>query len=417
MKIQIISIGDEILIGDTINTNASFIAAELTRNQFDLTKISVVGDNEPEILNEFKETLAKNDVVITTGGLGPTHDDITKKCIAKFFNCKLVMNEEVLNDLKIFFEKRNRQITKVNEAQALVPDVAKIIKNKNGTAPGLWIDKDNKILVSLPGIPHEMKALITEEVIPKLISVRGAAPKIKKVINFLTTGLPESYLYEKLGNLDELLSGAKLAFLPNQFGVKMRVTVEEDTEESSANKLSEIEQKVRLLVGRYIYGVENITMEEVIARLLKERGLTVSIAESCTGGLICDRITNIDGSSKYFERGVVAYSNAAKVEILKVSEDIIAEHGAVSEIVAKEMAQGIRAISVTDIGLSTTGILGPTGATEDKPVGIVFIGLCDEKNCIAKKFQFGDDRILNKERAVQSALEILRRYLLGIPYE
>ena len=417
MKIQIISIGDEILIGDTINTNASFIAAELTRNQFDLTRISVVGDNESEILNEFKEALDKNDVVITTGGLGPTHDDITKKCITKFFNSKLVMNEEVLNDLKIFFEKRNRQLTKVNEMQALVPDIAKILKNQNGTAPGLWIDKDNKILVSLPGIPQEMKALITDEVIPKLISVRGAAPKIRKVKNFLTTGIPESYLYEKLGNLDELLSGAQLAFLPNQFGVKMRITVEEDTEETSANKLSEIEQKVRLLVGRYIYGVENIAIEEVIARLLKERGLTISIAESCTGGLICDRITNINGSSKYFERGVVAYSNAAKVEILKVSEDVIAEHGAVSEIVAEEMAQGIRAISVTDIGLSTTGILGPTGATEDKPVGIVFIGLCDEKNCIVKKFQFGDDRILNKERAVQSALEMLRRYLLGIPYE
>ena len=272
-------------------------------------------------------------------------------------------------------------------------------------------------MVSLPGIPQEMKALITDEVIPKLISVRGAVPKIRKVKNFLTTGIPESYLYEKLGNLDELLSGAQLAFLPNQFGVKMRITVEEDTEETSANKLSEIEQKVRLLVGRYIYGVENIAIEEVIARLLKERGLTISIAESCTGGLICDRITNINGSSKYFERGVVAYSNAAKVEILKVSEDVIAEHGAVSEIVAEEMAQGIRAISVTDIGLSTTGILGPTGATEDKPVGIVFIGLCDEKNCIVKKFQFGDDRILNKERAVQSALEMLRRYLLGIPYE
>lgn len=417
MKIQIISIGDEVLIGDIVNTNASFIAAELVKNQFNVTKISVVGDAESEILEEFSEALNKNDVVITTGGLGPTHDDITKKCIAKFFKSELRMNEEVLNDLKIFFDKRHRQLTKVNEMQALVPDVAKTIKNKNGTAPGLWITRDNKILISLPGIPIEMQEMITEEVIPQLISVRGAVPKIRKTKHLLTTGLPESYLYERLGNLDMILGGAHLAFLPNQYGVKMRITVEDADETSASNKLIEIEQKIRSKVGRFIYGTEDTTLEEVIARLLKERNLTISVAESCTGGLISDRITNVSGSSKYFERGVIAYSNSAKVEILKVSEDVIAEFGAVSERVAKEMAQGIRAISVTDIGLSTTGILGPTGATENKPVGLVFVGLCDDKNCFAKKFQFGDDRILNKARASQAALDVLRRYLLGIPDE
>jgi nicotinamide-nucleotide amidase len=241
--------------------------------------------------------------------------------------------------------------------------------------------------------------------------------RFRKVKNLLTTGIPESYLYERLGNLDELLMGAKLAFLPNQYGVKMRITVEENDEEKTINKLSGIEQKIRSLVGRFIYGSENITLEEVVGRLLKERNLTLSVAESCTGGLICSRITDVEGSSEYFERGIISYSNAAKVEILKVNEDFITEFGAVSEIIAKQMAEGVRAISGTEIGLSTTGIMGPTGATPEKQIGLVYIGICDDKICIAQKFQFGDNRILNKERTSQAALELLRRHLLGIPNE
>ncbi|MCX6149975.1 MAG: competence/damage-inducible protein A [Ignavibacteriales bacterium] len=417
MKIQIISIGDEILIGDTINTNALFIASKLVENQFEVPKITVVGDDEDEILNEFNDALSKNDAVIVTGGLGPTHDDITKKCISKFFNSDLIINEEALNDLKIFFEKRGRQLTEINRMQALVPEVASVLKNTKGTAPGLWVEKDKKILISLPGVPYEMEALMELSVIPKLLIARGKLNKIKKVKNLLTTGMPESYLFNRLGNLDELLQGAKLAFLPNQFGVKVRITVEDDTEDSAINRLSEIEQKIRTLVGRYIYGIENISLEEVIGRLLKERGLTIAIAESCTGGIISNRLTNISGSSDYFERGLVTYSNAAKVELLKVNEDSIVEFGSVSVEVAKQMAEGIKAISGTDIGLSTTGIMGPTGATSTKPVGLVYIGFCQEKVCFAKKFQFSEDRILNKERSSQAALELLRRQLLGIPYE
>jgi nicotinamide-nucleotide amidase len=417
MKVQIISIGDEILIGDTINTNAAFISSELIKNQFVVTKVSVVGDNEENITYEFKEALKENDIVIVTGGLGPTHDDITKKCLSKFFESELVMNEEVLKNIKTFFEKRRRKLTKENEMQALVPKIAEVINNLNGTAPGLWIEKNKKILVSLPGVPHEIKALIESKVIPKLLLFRGEAPDVRKVKLLLTTGIPESYLFKNLGDLDSLLKGANLAFLPDQFGVKLRITVEDINEETALNRLSEIEQKIRSAVGRFIYGSENITLEEVVGRLLKERDLTISVAESCTGGLICDRFTNIDGSSKFFERGVISYSNAAKVEILKVSEDAIAEFGAVSEVIAKQMAEGIRAISVTDIGLSTTGIMGPTGGSKEKPIGLFYVGLSDDNMSIAKKFHFGDDRILNKARATQAALEMLRRYLLGIPYE
>jgi nicotinamide-nucleotide amidase len=208
-----------------------------------------------------------------------------------------------------------------------------------------------------------------------------------------------------------------MAFLPNQYGVKLRITVTDLNDKDAANRLNEIEQKIRTKVGRYIFARGEETLEEVIGKILSERGLTLSVAESCTGGEICTRLTNVSGSSKYFERGIVTYSNAAKVELLKVNEDTIAQVGAVSPEVAMQMAEGVRAVSGTDIGISTTGILGPTGATTNKPVGLVYIGYCDEKVCTAKKFLFGEDRILNKQRATQAALEMLRRQLLGISDE
>jgi len=414
MKIQLISIGDELLIGDVINSNAAFISSELIKNHFQVTKVTTIGDNEKVIIQEFKDALSKNDAIIVTGGLGPTHDDITKKCIADYFGVELVLNEDVLTQLHDFFRKRNRKITPSNEQQALLPKGCLVLKNKLGTAPGIWMEENNKILISLPGVPHEMKALIEEEVIQGLVLKRGAVKSVIKSKNLLTTGIPESYLFERLGNIEELLKGAKLAFLPNSFGVKMRITVQEGDEEKAQNALTNIEQKIRSKVGRYIFGIDNDTLEEVIGRLLKERGLTIATAESCTGGLIAHRITNVSGSSDYFERGVVTYSNGAKVEILKVNEDTIAEYGAVSSEVAKQMAEGIRAISGTDIGLATTGIMGPTGATETKSVGLVYVGICDENSTCVKKFQFGDNRIINKERASQAALETLRRHLLGI---
>ncbi|MDP4191894.1 MAG: competence/damage-inducible protein A [Bacteroidota bacterium] len=417
MQAHIITIGDELLIGQTINTNAAYIGEELTKNRIHLAKSSVVGDDEKAILSEFKDAFEKNDLVIVTGGLGPTHDDITKACIVKFFNSELILNDEVLEDVKLIFEKRGRVMPKINETQALVPKIAKVIRNARGTAPGMWIEKDKKIFVSLPGVPHEMKSMIDNDVIPGLLKLGVIGGKVRKVKNLLSTGIAESLLYEQLGDLKELLRGAKMAFLPSQFGVKMRITVEENTEEASIDKLSEIEQKIRTLVGRYIFGTEDETLESVIARLLSERGLTLSIAESCTGGLIANRITNIAGSSTFFERGIVSYSNAAKVELLKVNEDTIAQYGAVSLEVARQMAEGIKATSGTDIGLSVTGILGPGGATKEKPVGLVYIGICDDVVCSAKRFQFSEDRLLNKDRAAQAALDLLRRHLLGISYD
>lgn len=417
MKAYLISIGDELLIGQTINTNVAYIGSALSDINIEVIESSVVGDNMEAIINELDKASSMADLIVITGGLGPTHDDITRSAIVKYFKTELIQNKEVLEDIQQFFSKRGRTVTELNASQALVPQIAIPIRNKRGTAPGMWIEKNNKIYIVMPGVPYEMKGMMEDFVIPKLSDLtKGNGSVIKKII-LQTTGIPESTLFERLGNLDELLQGAKIAFLPNQYGVKLRITVTEANAEVALNRLNEIEQKIRTKVGRYIFARGEETLEEVIGKILSERGLTLSVAESCTGGEICTRLTNVSGSSKYFERGIITYSNAAKVELLKVNEDTIAEAGAVSPEVAMQMAEGVRAVSGTDIGISTTGILGPTGATTNKPVGLVYIGYCDEKVCTAKKFLFGDDRILNKQRATQAALEMLRRQLLGISDE
>lgn len=414
MKSYLISIGDELLIGQTVNTNAAFIGNKLADINIDIIRISIVKDNENDIIEELDLAKEKSDVIIITGGLGPTHDDVTKRTLVKYFNTELIENPDVLENIKTIFEKRGREVTPLNEQQALVPKIAKVISNEYGTAPGMWIEHEKKIYIIMPGVPYEMKPMMENFVIPELTEIAATEGLLIRRLILQTTGLPESTLYEKLGNLKELLDDAELAFLPSPYGVKLRITVKTSDEETAKNKLTEIEQKIRSKAGRYIFARGEERLEETVGRLLTERDLTISIAESCTGGNISNIITNVAGSSKYFERGVVSYSNAAKVEILKVDEDTVTKHGAVSQEVAMQMAEGIKSISGTDIGLSVTGILGPSGATTDKPVGLIYIGYCDEKVCTASKFYFGNDRLINKQRATQAALDILRRNLLGI---
>jgi nicotinamide-nucleotide amidase len=414
MDAHIITIGDEILIGQTLNTNAAYIGGKLADIQVFVKKSSVVADQEQEILKEFKNCWENNDLVVVTGGLGPTHDDVTRQCIVKFFNTELVQNKDVLEEIKTMFAKRGREVTKVNEGQALVPKISKVIRNSRGTAPGFWIEKKNKIFIAMPGVPFEMKEMMENFVLPALKEKLKSPTEISLRKTLQTTGIPESELFEKLGNLNELLEGARLAFLPSQFGVKLRITAREKTDEEAKDKLTEIEQRIRSKVGRFIFSREEELLEEVVAKLLKERGLTISLAESCTGGGLANVLTNVSGASAYFERGIVSYSNASKVEILKVLEDTLAEHGAVSLEVARQMAEGVKSISGTDLGISITGIMGPTGATTDKPVGLVYIGLCDDKVCTAREFRFGDERIINKQRTIQAALDMIRKHLLGI---
>jgi nicotinamide-nucleotide amidase len=417
MKAYLISIGDELLIGQTINTNVAFIGSLISDINITIVKATIIGDDIKVILDELELASARADLIICTGGLGPTHDDVTRNAFLQYFKTELVQNLEVIEDIKSLLKRRGRELKKTHEDQAMVPAVAKILRNENGTAPGYWMEKDNKIFIVLPGVPYEMQAMMSNHVMPKLIETIGKPEEYIKKITLQTTGLPESVLAERLGDIEELLSGSQLAYLPNQYGVRLRITVKSDNEEQATNKLLGIEQKIRTKIGRFIFGRDNDNLEEVVARLLKERELRISVSESCTGGGLANRLTNINGSSSYFERGVVTYSNAAKVELLKVDEDVMLEKGAVSAEVAMQMAEGIKSISGTDIGVSLTGILGPTGGVAEKPVGTVFIGYCDNKVCTAKRFQFGEDRLLNKNRATQAALEMVRRNLLGIALE
>ena len=416
MKIHIITIGDEILIGQILNSNASFIGELLSNNSYNVTSSSTIADNKSTIVEEIKSAMNKNDVVLCTGGLGPTHDDVTLEAIVEVFETELIINDDVLNDIKDMFAKRGRELTETNRLQAQVPKNCIPIRNQNGTAPGIFIKKNNKIFVAMPGVPLEMKAMMEDFVLPKMLE-KFPAEYVTKIKTLLTTGIPESYLYDEVKSIEGILEKGNLAFLPSQFGVRMRITAKDKNEEKAKERIFELEQQIRAKVGRYIYGNDDQKLEEVVGRLLKDRGLRIAIAESCTGGLISSRITNVGGSSEYFERAMVTYSNGAKVELLGIDEDFLIQYGAVSLEVARQMAEGIRGVSGTDIGLAVTGIMGPTGATEGKPVGLVYIGICDDKVCTAREFRFGDNRLLNKDRTSQAALEMLRRNLLGISYD
>ncbi len=353
MKIHIVTIGDEILIGQILNSNAAFIGDLLNNNSYQVTSSSVIGDDEHSIISEISSAIKENDVVLCTGGLGPTHDDVTLSAICKVFDTELVENSDVLEDIKDIFQKRDKELTKLNRQQALVPKISIPIRNKNGTAPGVWIEKDGKIFAAMPGVPAEMKSMMQNFVLPKLLEKFPPKYVTKNKI-LLTTGIPESYLYDKIKTLEGVVEKGNMAFLPNQFGVKIRITASDEDEKKVDERIFEVEQQLRAKIGRYIYGINDQTLEDVVGKLLKDRALTVAVAESCTGGLISSRITNISGSSQYFERSLITYSNGAKVELLGIDEDLLTKYGAVSMETARLMAEGIKAVSGTDIGLAAT---------------------------------------------------------------
>ncbi|HUI28785.1 MAG TPA: competence/damage-inducible protein A [Candidatus Acidoferrales bacterium] len=409
----VITIGDELLIGQVTNTNAAFIGQKLSEAGVEVTQMVVVGDDYEEIMKVFKEHHDEVDVVLVTGGLGPTHDDITKKVVADFFKRKLIMDSSVLENVRDRLAKRNIPLRRVNEEQALVPEGCEVLMNHWGTAPGMLFENGNKFFAVMPGVPHEMQNLMTEYIVPRLKS-RAIGQVIKhKVLK--TTGIAESSLYELIGNVEEILGGrAKLAFLPSQFGVCLRITVKAATDGEADSIIADVEKRIRTKAEKYIYSEGEIELEKVVGELLSGRKLTISVAESCTGGYISHRITNIPGSSAYFDRSVITYSNEAKVELLHVPVELIDKFGAVSEEVARAMAEGIRSTSKTDIGISVTGIAGPTGGTTGKPVGLVYIGLADRAGTVVKKYMLADERLRFKERTSQAALELVRRRILGL---
>lgn len=415
MTAEIISIGDELLIGQVINTNQAFIAERLQGLGITVHRMLTVGDEEEEILTSFQESLASHDVVIVTGGLGPTHDDVTRSCVCRFFNTDLVVDEQALQTITELFRSRGIPLIPRNEDQARVPRGCTVIRNSQGTAPGYLFEQKGKYFIVMPGVPFEMKGMMEEFVIPFL--GRVGTGEVIRHRTLKTTGIGESLLAERIGDVKELLSSfprVTLAFLPSPMGVRLRITAKGNNAGEVGDNIVSVEKELRSRAGKFIYGTEDEELEEVVGRILRERNLTLSVAESCTGGLIADRLTNVPGSSDYFERGVVVYSNASKVVLLGVPPSLIEHHGAVSREVAEAMAEAIRKHANTSIGISTTGIAGPTGGSEQKPVGLVWIGYSDEQGTLALRFQLGEGRRRVKERASQAALELLRRKLLKI---
>ncbi len=414
MKAKIISIGDEILIGQIINSNASYISENLYQTGFPVQKIVTIGDNETDLIKELEDSMRHFDVTIITGGLGPTHDDITKSILIKFFSDELVKNDKVLKNIKKIFQTRKITLPGINNQQALVPKKSKIIWNNYGTAPGIWYDIRNKIIVALPGVPFEMKEMMKKQVIPMLRKKFCKSLKtIFKSRTILTTGITESELFEKLENINAITKHANLAFLPSFSGVRIRIDSKGKYPKEVENKILLTQKLIENKLSEHIYGKDEDLIEEMIGKILLKKKLTLSVAESCTGGLLGAKITDISGSSKYFCGGVCTYTNKSKIDILYVRASSIKKYGAVSKEVAIEMAKKVREKFCSDIGISITGIAGPTGGTKLKPAGTVYIGYSDKKDSFARNYLFGTYRERNRERAVMSALILLYNQLIN----
>ena len=419
MKAEIITIGDELLIGQVINTNQAYLAERLNTVGVFVERMTTVGDNPADILEAFESAWKRYDIVCVTGGLGPTHDDITKKVVCEFFNTDLVQDVNVLKTVKTLMAKRNMAWTRSAEEQALIPRTCRALRNSTGTAPGMLFEMPvkgvKKFFVVMPGVPFEMKSIVDEELLPIFQSQQFGS--VVRHLTLKTTGIAESLLAAEIGDVGPILGSdgtTTLAFLPNPLGTKLRITVREKSVQAADGKLKAAEEKIRPKVERYVYSADEKELEDVVGALLTRQKLTLAVAESCTGGMIANRITNVSGSSAYFNRGFVTYTNKSKTELLSVPAHLIEQHGAVSREVAEAMAIGAMQQAGVDIALSTTGIAGPTGGSAEKPIGLVWIGYADSSGALALKFNFGDHRLRFKERASQAALELLRRKLLKL---
>ncbi|HCR49333.1 MAG TPA: competence/damage-inducible protein A [Bacteroidetes bacterium] len=414
MKAHLITVGDEILIGQINNTNVAWIATELNQIGIDVVRMVTVGDTPADIHDALRTAFSEAELVLTTGGLGPTHDDLTKQAIASFFDKDLEYQPPIFEHIRQLLESRGRKTSELNRVQALVPQGFEVVPNPMGTAPGLWYEFEQggkmRYLGMMPGVPFEMKAIMEQSLLPRL------AAHAKEVIihkTLLTVGIGESDLAEKIGEVSIFLGeGATLAFLPGpKTGVKLRISVRSETSTKADMVLEKAMTHIWDRVGHYIYGEGNTLPEIVVGELLRKLEKTIATAESCTGGHIADRLSDIPGSSAYLLGGVVAYCNSVKMNLLGVSEADLSHHGAVSEAVVKQMAEGIRTMTGADIGISTSGVAGPDGGTPDKPVGTIWIALADANGTEAKKLRLFKDRILNKEFTTTLALDLVRKRL------
>lgn len=413
MKAAIVTIGDEILIGQIIDTNSGFIAKSLDKIGIEIAEMLSISDNKQHILDTFANLQNKVDLVLITGGLGPTKDDITKKTFCDYFEDELVIDEEVLGHVKSIIEGiYKRPITQMNRDQALVPSKCTILKNPNGTAPGMWMKKENTVFISLPGVPYEMKDIVVNQIIPKIVTEYSRPFIIHQTI--MTYGQGESVIAEMIedweNNLPEFI---KLAYLPSPGRVRLRLSARGTNEEVLKAALETQIAQLTVLIGDIIVGFdENETIEVIIGQLLTQKNLTLATAESITGGKIAERITSVAGASKYFRGSIVCYSEFVKTDILNVSKQTIEKYSVVSEEVAREMATNIQQLMKTDYAIAVTGNAGPTTDDTDETVGIVFIALATPKNIIVEKFDFGQPREKVIDRTVNKSFEILQKEIL-----
>jgi len=404
---ELLTIGDEILYGQIVDTNSQWMSVVLDQAGIRVIRKTTVGDEEPEILQAFAEAEERADIILITGGLGPTSDDRTKPCLAKYFNCELKIHEEALAEVTEFFTSRGRELTELNRQQAALPSCCTKITNPIGTAPGMWFERNGKVFVSMPGVPHEMKKMMTERIIPRLEDMFEMPVIVHKIIR--TVGVGESMLAEKIQSWEKALPPhIKLAYLPNLGEVKLRLTA---TGKSSEQLNADLEQQIsplKELAGNYIYGYGEEPLEQVIGKLLLDRKLTLSIAESCTGGYLSHLITSIPGSSEYYLGTMIPYAYDIKMRQLGVKPEVLEKYGAVSEPTIIEMANIVRAKFNTDIGVATSGIAGPGGATPDKPVGLIWIAYSDKHQTVTRKLLLSKERLINIRMASVAVLNLIR---------
>lgn len=416
MQCRIISIGNELLIGDTVNTNASWLGDVLTEAGIEVTHVYTIGDNLQTMKEVLEESVSDSDFVITTGGLGPTHDDITKRAVVELFDCELILNDSVLAFIKKVFEKRNIPFSESNYYQAEVPDCCEVLFNTQGTAPGMWFDRDGVKLAVLPGVPHEMKYLMNEKVLPKIREINGET-EFRRSHYITTAGIGESTLSDEVvGPLGKVLPDhVSVAYLPSPQGTRIRISAYGRSDQEINERIESVRNYLKKKAQKFIIGEgKDLNLAQSVGELLAQKGLSISVAESCTGGHIANTITDVPGSSRYMLGGLIAYANSVKVNQLGVLSDDLESQGAVSKPVALQMAKGVAERLGTDIGISTTGVAGPGGGTEEKPVGTVWIGFWSKEDHFAIKAHFTNDRLINKERSTAVALEMVRRSILGI---
>lgn len=405
MKAEIISVGTEILLGDIVNTNSQYLAQELATLGIEVYYQSTVGDNEERLMKLFEESLKRSDIVIATGGLGPTNDDITKEVACKYFNQELKLHKPSLNKIEKYFEKLNIELSENNKKQAYFPKESIILENNNGTAPGVILKKENKTIVILPGPPREMKLMFEQSVIPYLKKYTDSILVSKTLRTF---GIGESLLEEKIIDIIKEQSNPTVAPYAKESEAILRITAKSKTEERANELIDSMVEKIKVRVGEFIYGEGETSLEEEVSKLIVEKDMTIAVAESCTGGLVSSSLINYPGISSVFIEGCITYSNESKISRLGVKKETLDKYGAVSEETAKEMAEGIAKSFNTNIGISTTGIAGPEGGSENKPVGLVYIGIYINGETTVKKFIFNGDRQGIRLRATKNLLNELR---------